>query len=90
MKILAVCGMGLGSSLLLRMQIEAALKELGITGAKVEVADVSTAKGMPADLIVTSPQFADRLQGSRIPVIAIKNYVDKQEMRAKLTEALNR
>ncbi|MFZ5813952.1 MAG: PTS sugar transporter subunit IIB [Bacillota bacterium] len=87
MKILAVCGMGLGSSLMLRMQIEAALKELGVTNFKVEVTDVSTAKGMAADLIVTSPQFVDRLQGGP-PVVAIKNYVDKQEMRSKLTEAL--
>lgn len=89
MKILAVCGMGLGSSLLLRMQVEAALKELGIQGARVEVADVSTAKGMASDLIITSPQFEERLRGG-VPVVAIKNYVDKQEIRIKLAEALNR
>jgi len=87
MKILAVCGMGLGSSLLLRMQIEGALKELGVTGATVEVADISTAKAVPADVIVTSPQFAPMLTG-RVPVVTIQNYVNKQEMRQKMAAVL--
>lgn len=86
MKILAVCGMGLGSSLLLRMQIEAALKELGVTDFSVEVADISTAKAIDADLIVTSPQFAPMLTG-KVPVITIINYVNKQEMRQKMGAA---
>lgn len=87
-KILAVCGMGLGSSLLLRMQVEAALKELGVQGVTVEVADIGTAKGTPADLIVTSPQFAEMLQSGKVPVVAISNYVDKQEIRRKMAAAL--
>ncbi|HVH31853.1 MAG TPA: PTS ascorbate transporter subunit IIB, partial [bacterium] len=37
MKILAVCGMGLGSGLLLRMQAEKALRQLGVE-ADLEVA----------------------------------------------------
>lgn len=88
MRILAVCGMGLGSSLLLKMQVEAALKELNRPATSVEVVDISSAKGMPADLIVTSAQFAEMLRGGSVPVVSITNYVDKQEMRQKLAAAL--
>ena len=59
MKILAVCGMGLGTGLLLRMQAEKALRELGIQ-ADVEVADIGTARALAssADLILTSEELA--------------------------------
>lgn len=89
MQILAVCGMGLGSSLLLKIQLEGALRELGLS-ATIEVADIGTAKAMPADLIVTSPQFAEMLRSGGIPVVAIQNYVDKQEVREKLKAALGK
>ena len=45
MKILAVCGMGLGTSLILRMNAEKALKQLGIE-ADVEVSDMGSARAL--------------------------------------------
>jgi len=89
MKILAVCGMGLGSSLMLRMQVESALKDLGVTGVTVEVADIGTAGGAGADIIVTSPQFAPLLSNSSAKVVAIQNYMDKKEVTEKVKTALN-
>lgn len=86
MKILAVCGMGLGSSLILRLGIEGALKELGIEG-EVEVADIGTAKSISCDLIVTSQQLAELLSSTGKPVVAIHNYLDRVEMRDKIKAA---
>jgi ascorbate PTS system EIIB component len=83
MKILAVCGMGFGSSMVLRMTIESVLRELGVT-ATVATADIGTAKAETADVIVTSSEFATMLEDKKIPVIAIRNYVDKNEMKEKL------
>lgn len=88
MRILAVCGMGLGTSLMLKMQVEGVLRELGVKVDSVDVADIATAKAMPADLIVTSPQFAEMLSSGGIPVVAISNYVDKREIRQKVAAAL--
>ena len=88
MRILAVCGMGLGSSLLLKMQVESALRELGVRVDSLEVADIATAKAISADLIVTSPQFAEMLKSGGASVVAVSNYVDKQEIRQKLAAAL--
>lgn len=87
MHILAVCGMGLGSSLILRTQVESVLKEAGIEGS-VEVADITTAKSVQADLIVTSNQFADLLRRDDVPILIVTNYLDREELRTKILQAI--
>ncbi|TAN31762.1 PTS sugar transporter subunit IIB [bacterium] len=88
MKILAVCGMGLGSSMVLKLTLGKVLAELKLK-ADVEVTDISSAKSQSADLIVTSAELAQRLSDSRVPIIAIKNYVDRKEMKEKLLAVLD-
>jgi len=46
MKILAVCGFGVGSSMVLKMTIDKVIKELGLK-ATAENTDLSTAKATP-------------------------------------------
>ena len=89
MKILAVCGMGLGSALVLRMQAEKALKELGLT-ADLEVADIGTARAVApkADLILTSNELAEQLGTVKPKVVTISNFIDLREMVDKLKAAL--
>ena len=87
MKILAVCGMGFGSSMILKMTMEHVLKDLGIK-ADIVIADIGTAKSESADLIVTSHEFANMLRGRNIPMVEMKNYVDRNEMKAKLMPLL--
>jgi ascorbate PTS system EIIB component len=88
-KILAVCGMGLGSALVLRMQAEKALKELGLT-ADLEVADIGTARAIApsADLILTSNELAEQLGTVKPKVVTISNFIDLREMVDKLKAAL--
>ncbi len=89
MKILAVCGMGLGSGLLLRMQAEKALKQLGVQ-ADVEVSDMGSARALAAtaDLIITSEELAQQLGNVKPRIVTITNFVSLAEMVAKLGEAL--
>lgn len=89
MKILAVCGMGLGSGLILRMQAEKALKELGVQ-ADLEVADIGTARALAstADLILTSEELAQQLGGVKPRIVTISNFIDLREMVEKLGAAL--
>lgn len=89
MKILAVCGMGFGSSMVLRMTIEAVLKEAGIK-ASVATSDISSAKAETADIIVTSAEFSELLTGMNIPIVTVKNYVDRNEMKEKLIPVLKK
>jgi PTS system ascorbate-specific IIB component len=88
-KILAVCGMGLGSALLLRMQAEKALKQLGLE-ADLEVTDIGTARAMAstADLILTSQELADALGPVKPRVVIIGNFIDLNEMVQKLGAAI--
>lgn len=89
MKILAVCGMGLGTGLLLRMQAEKALKELGID-ADLEVADIGTARALAssADLILTSEELAAQLGQVKPKIVTIDNFIDLREMVTKLRAAM--
>jgi PTS system ascorbate-specific IIB component len=88
-KILAVCGMGLGSGLLLRMQAEKALKQLGVQ-ADVEVADIGTARAVAAsaDLIITSEELAQQLGAVKPQIVTITNFIDLHEMVTKLGAAM--
>ena len=90
MKILAVCGLGQGTSLILRMTIESVLKELGVE-AEVEHMDVSSAKGMHPAFIVTSKELADTMEesgGAPAPVVIVNNYFDEKEVFAAVKSML--
>ncbi len=88
LKIITVCGVGMGSSLLLRMYTEDVLKELGLE-ANVEASDATQARGARADLILTSPALVEVCSGDNAPVKAIKSFVNKAEIRAALEEFLS-
>lgn len=87
LRILTVCGVGQGSSLVLRMYVEDVVKEIGIK-AEVQVADVASAKSTPCDLILTAPHLMPNLESSAVPVRAVKNFVNKVEIRQILEEFL--
>ncbi|NPV72100.1 MAG: PTS sugar transporter subunit IIB [Firmicutes bacterium] len=87
LKILTVCGVGMGSSLMLRMYVEDVLAELRIK-AKVEATDVSTAKGAGADIVMASPSLVGVLAGAAPAVIPIRDFTDRQEIKARLNEYL--
>jgi PTS system ascorbate-specific IIB component len=90
LKILTVCGMGLGTGLLLRMNTEAALKVIGVDDAQVEVADISMARGAgaTADIVITSSELAEQIGRVKGKLITIHNFIDKKEIETKLREAL--
>jgi len=87
--ILTVCGVGMGSSLVLRMYVEDVLREMGLK-ARVEATEVSMAAGAGADIIMASPTLVEVLQGAAPTVIPIFNFTDTKEIRAKLEEYLAR
>lgn len=90
LKILAVCGMGIGTSMLLKMQLDKAIKTLGID-AEVDLADISTARGLAvnADVVVTSNELADRIGEVRAPIVAVTNFMDLKAITEGLRSALN-
>ena len=80
MKIIAVCGFGVGSSMVLKMTLEKAVKELGLD-AEVKNTDIASAKAEQADVYFTSAELKPDLESSTDkPVYAIKRYMDKDEV----------
>lgn len=83
MHIVCVCGLGMGSSLILKMTVDKALKELNVTGHDIEHWDAGTVDSRNADLIVTSADFESRFAG-RDNVVYVTNVVNKEEVKGKL------
>ncbi|MFD3157865.1 PTS sugar transporter subunit IIB [Haloimpatiens sp. FM7330] len=83
LKIMAVCGFGVGSSMLLKMKIDEVLKANGMK-AEVFTADVATAASTECDLIFTSKEMHEQLEGEvSVPVIQIDNFMNKKEIEEK-------
>jgi PTS system ascorbate-specific IIB component len=89
MKIVAVCGMGIGTSVLLKMNAEKVLAKLGID-AEVEAADMGVARGaaQTAEIVLTSEELAEELGDVPAEVIIINNFFDLDEITEKITAAV--
>lgn len=88
MKIMAVCGMGIGTSVLLKMNAEKVLRQLGLE-ATVEATDVNSARdARDAQIILTTPDLVSSLAGLPAEVISIDHFFDLEEITAKLSKSL--
>lgn len=89
MNIVAVCGMGIGTSVLLKMNAEKVLREMGVD-ADVEAADIGVARGVArtAQIVLTSADLAEEIGDVPAKVIIINNFTSIDEIRTKLTEAI--
>ena len=91
LKIIAVCGMGIGTSVLLKMNTDKALKKLGMKG-DVQAADVGVAKGAArdADIVLTSAELAGELGSLPIPVKVVNNFMNVDEIAAAISDAMEK
>ena len=88
MRIATLCGMGFGSSMMLKLFIDDILKA---EGRKAEVVpwDLGTFKGQQADIVVAPVGMESNLRGAKGRIVLIKNLVDKVEIKTKVLEAMN-
>ncbi|MFV0551227.1 MAG: PTS sugar transporter subunit IIB [Anaerorhabdus sp.] len=82
MKIITVCGLGVGSSLILKMTVDSAMNQLGVK-CTIEHWDMGTIKGQNCDLIVTTEGFRKNFADQE-NVVYIDNIVDVKETKEKL------
>jgi len=88
MKILAVCGFGVGSSMVLKMSIEKVCKKLGVE-ADVSNTDINSARSESCDVILTSAELHGELKGSvTVPVYPVKKYMDLTEVEEVIQQFL--
>lgn len=84
MKIVTVCGLGVGSSLILKMTVSSALARMN-KKATIEHWDMGTIKGQSYDLLVTTEGFRKNF-ASQDNVIYVDNIVNVDEVTEKLRE----
>ena len=87
MRIATLCGMGFGTSMMLKLFIEDILKAEGLKAEIVPV-DLGSFKGMQADIVVAPTDMERHLKDSKGRVVLIRNLVDKQEVKTKVLEAI--
>jgi PTS system ascorbate-specific IIB component len=89
-KIVAICGAGIGSSAILKVNAERVLRRLGID-AEVVAAHVDTVVSVADDaqVILTSAEFVDAIGKTYAEVIVVDNFFDTSELERKLRRALD-
>ncbi len=89
MRIVAVCGVGIGSSIILKKNAERALVELGLT-ATVDAISMAEVRrdSREANIILTTVDLAQLLDGIGPEIITIDHVIDKHEIKEKLAKAL--
>lgn len=89
MKIVAICGAGIGSSSILKVNAERVLERLGLE-ADVTAAHLATlvADAADAQIILTSAEFVDAIGSTHAEVIVVENFFDTEELALKLQAAL--
>jgi PTS system ascorbate-specific IIB component len=87
MRIATLCGMGFGTSMMLKLFIDDMLKEEKIK-AEVVPWDLGTFKGQNADIVVAASDMAMHLKNTNSIVVLIRNLVDKKEIKEKILSAI--
>lgn len=88
MKILVVCGHGLGSSFMVEMNTQEALKNLNAPAdIEVEHSDVMSASPDMADLFICGRDLEENTKNLG-DVLVLDNILDKDELQTKLNDKL--
>jgi len=87
MRIATLCGMGFGSSMMLKLFIDEILKEEGLK-AEILPWDLGSYKGQQVDIIVAPTDMERHLKGATSRVVLIQNLVDKEEIKTKVVAAI--
>jgi len=88
-KIVTICGAGIGTSAILKVSAERALGRLGLE-AEVLATNVGRIRedADDAQVILTTAEHVDAIGSTYADVIVIENILDQEELVAKLETAL--
>lgn len=86
LNVLCVCGVGMGSSLILHMTVETALNRMGIN-ADIDHTDISSAHGSAPHVVVGQAMHIEEVKGIAPISIALDDFVDDIAAEERLTTA---
>lgn len=86
-KILTVCGAGVGSSMMLKVFAQQILSKENIE-ARVDATDIGSINPQEADIIITTTDFANLFRNTTSRVLPIDNLTDKENLRIQLLKCI--
>ncbi|GFN36828.1 PTS sugar transporter subunit IIB [Tepidimicrobium xylanilyticum] len=92
MRILVSCANGAGTSLMMKMKVQQALKELGIEIREIRHCSISEGKSAAKnyDVVFCSANFVDMFKDAEakgVKIIGMKNILSVEEAKDRLKEA---
>lgn len=87
-KVLCVCGLGMGSSLILRMTVETAVNRMRLN-AEIDHTDLSSARSMEPDVVVGQGMHTDELEGVAPVIVSVDDFLDDAVVEEKLRAAFS-
>lgn len=87
LQVLAVCGAGMGTSLMLSTTARKALTQLGVP-AEVSYADLGSARSRTPDVVIAQQTYLDEVGGIAPLMVRIDRFVDVEHVRTQLREGL--
>lgn len=93
MKILAVCGFGVGSSMVLKNNLAKAFDNAKIKDVDIITSDLASVKGNNPDVIFTSEELGAELKKDKsinVPIFIVKNFLDLKEIQIVVNQFLEK
>lgn len=85
MEIVAICGFGVGSSVIGKMNIESVVSDKGYDDISVDTVDLGSVSGKPADIYVTTNELFDQLpEDAKQKTVVLTNFIDKNDIKKHL------
>ena len=89
MKLVAVCGFGVGSSIIAKMNIESILQKRNREDIVVETIDLGSVQGADGDYYVTTNELLDNFpDGIKERTIVSNNFIDLAAIENALEERI--
>lgn len=90
-KICTVCGQGLGSSLIIEMNVNKVISELNLDASMFDVTHQNLNSYSPEegyDFVICGVDLSDMIDAGNGKKIILTNLMDKQELKDKLSKEL--
>ncbi len=88
LRILTVCGAGVGSSMMLKVFTQQILTKENIE-AVVNASDIGSINPQDADIIITTTDFSNLFRNTTGKVLQIDNLTDKENLRTQLLACIS-
>ncbi|MBT1172584.1 PTS sugar transporter subunit IIB [Bifidobacterium sp. MA2] len=90
MKIITACSTGLGSSFMTQLNIEKALRNLGVDGVETDHMDIASVTPTSADVLFVGRDIAEAATGLMKDVVVLDSLIDMDNITKQVAAALER